>query len=259
MRSLQGGGFIGDFAVYLGGEEQTPHPWMAKEMRRESVQKELCGLTPGYAPYVSAVVPTAYIGKRATIPETWIELQNCPNALGLGQIGEDANPAEILYALITNTDWGVAENPDVVDRESLVKMGETLKKEGIGLSVQLTSKSKAQALIDKICEHINAVRFSHPATGKLTFRLIRDDYKVQECLRLSPVELQQSGHLPPRLVGNHLGSVRVVHRPRQSIRSRDNSGTRSRQHRDPSWRTDGKDIRLYLFHDTGQRQMGGRA
>ena len=211
MRSLQGGGFIGDFAVYLGGEEQTPHPWMAKEMRRESVQKELCGLTPGYAPYVSAVVPTAYIGKRATIPETWIELQNCPNALGLGQIGEDANPAEILYALITNTDWGVAENPDVVDRESLVKMGETLKKEGIGLSVQLTSKSKAQALIDKICEHINAVRFSHPATGKLTFRLIRDDYKVQECLRLSPVELQQSGHLPPRLVGNHLGSVRVVH------------------------------------------------
>lgn len=182
----EGGGFIGDFAVYLGGEEQTPHPWMAKEMRRESVQKELRGLTPGYAPYVSAVVPTAYIGKRATIPETWIELQNCPNALGLGQIGEDANPAEILYALITNTDWGVAEHPDVVDRESLVKMGETLKKEGIGLSVQLTSKSKAQALIDKICEHINAVRFSHPATGKLTFRLIRDDYKIEECLRLNP-------------------------------------------------------------------------
>ncbi len=65
-------------------------------------------------------------------------------------------------------------------------MGETLKKEGVGLSVQLTSKSKAQTLIDKICEHINAVRFSHPATGKLTFRLIRDDYKIENCLRLNP-------------------------------------------------------------------------
>ena len=180
----EGGGFIGEMHCYLGGENQGADAWMIKQMSSDSVQAELRGLTPAYRSFVSIVVPTAYIGKSATIPETWIELQDCPNKLGLGPIGEDANPAEILYELHVNNDWGLAESPELINKNSLVKVGEVLKKEGVGISIEIPNINQAQNLIDKICEHINAVKFSDPKTGKLTYRLIRDDYNVDELMRI---------------------------------------------------------------------------
>lgn len=178
------GGFVGDIRVYLGGDSQGTDSWMVQQMSKDSVQENLRGLTPAYRPFVSVVVPTAYVGKQATIPETWIELQDCPNTLGLGQIGEDANPAELLYEIHTNNDWGLAEPADLLNLDSLIMIGKTLLNEGVGLSVQINSITKAQTLSDKICEHINAVKFLDPVTGKLTFRLIRDDYDVDSCLHL---------------------------------------------------------------------------
>jgi len=185
------GGFVGNLHVYLGSDGQDPDPWMVRQMNQSSVQEELRGLTPAYRPYVSTVVPTAYIGKQATIPTLWIELQNCPNHLGLGQIGEDANPAEVIYEIITNNDWGLAESQDNLDLDALTVMGKTLCEEGLGISIQLTSIIKGQSVIDNICDHINAARFSDPHTGKLVFRLIRDDYDVNTCLRLDTSNCSQ--------------------------------------------------------------------
>ena len=187
----EGGGFVGNFHVYLGGDSQGVDAWMVSQMNAASVQEDLRGLTPAYRPFVSIVVPKAYIGKQATIPETWIELQNCPDNLGLGQIGEDANPAEIIYEILTNNDWGLAESADNIDRDALIAMGETLKEEGIGLSVRLDNTEKAQDLIDNICAHINAVRFADPHTGKTVFKLIRDDYNVDEALILDETNCSQ--------------------------------------------------------------------
>lgn len=194
------GGFIGDIRVYLGGNRQPADNWMQKQMNNDSIPEELRGLTPAYRPFVSIVVPTAYIGKSATIPETWIEFSNCPNGLGLGAIGEDANPAEILYELHINKSWGLAESPELIDGEALKKIGAALKTEGIGISVQISSKTQAQNLIDNILEHINAVKYADPVTGKLTFKLIRDDYNTDELMRLdtcilSSVEISRPGWL----------------------------------------------------------------
>jgi len=164
--------------------KENKNNWMVQQMSKDSVQEKLRGLTPAYRPFVSIVVPTSYIGKQATIPETWIELQNCPDTLGLGQVGEDANPAELLYEIHTNNDWGLAESPELINIDSLITIGKTLADEGVGLSIQINSITKAQTLSDNICEHINAVKFLDPVTGKLTFRLIRDDYNIDNCLHL---------------------------------------------------------------------------
>lgn len=187
----EGGGFVGNLHVYLGGDSQGVDSWMVSQMNAASVQEDLRGLTPAYRPFVSIVVPKAYIGKQATIPETWIELQNCPDNLELGQVGEDANPAEIIYEILTNTDWGLAEKAENIDREALIRMGETLKEEGVGLSIRLDNTTKAQDLIDNICAHINAVRFADPHTGQTVFKLIRDDYDVNEALILDESNCSQ--------------------------------------------------------------------
>lgn len=174
------GGFVGDFRVYLGSDNQPADSWMVQQMSGNTIQAELRGFTPAYRDFVSVVVPTAYIGKQSTIPTTWLELQNCPDNLGLGQIGEDANPAEVLYEIHTNQDWGLAESAEQLDIEALIQIGQTLAEEKIGISVQLNSKSDAASLIDTICEHINAVKYADPRTGKIVFKLIRDDYDTEE-------------------------------------------------------------------------------
>jgi hypothetical protein len=178
----ENGGFIGDIKVYLGGATQPADPWMIEQMSAESVQEELRGLTPAYRPFVSIVVPTAYIGKQASIPATYLDIQWIPNRLGLGGIGEnDANPAEIIYELHVNKEWGLGRDPSELDIDSLIALGIALKKEGHGVSVKISNKPEAKELIDNLCNHLDMVRFVEPSTGKLVFRLIRDDYD-RDCL-----------------------------------------------------------------------------
>lgn len=173
----ESGGFVGEMHIYLGGDTQQADPWMVGQMKADSIQEELRGLTPAYRPFVSVVVPTAYVGKQATIPETWLELQMCPNSLTLGQIGEDANPAELLYEMHINKEWGLCENPELLDVDSLMAVGKKLKEENLGTTIKLEqNKSAAREIYNSICEHVNMVRYVDPRTGKLTFKLIRDDY-----------------------------------------------------------------------------------
>ncbi len=172
----ENGGFVGEIRAYLGGDNQQADAWMQQQMNTESVQESLRGFTPAYRPYVSLVVPTAYIGKSATIPETWIELQNIPNLSGYGAIGEDANPAEVIYEAHTNAKWGLGESPDLLDLDSLLAMARKLHEEGIGITVVIKETTDAKTLISAIMEHINAVKYIEPSTGKLVFKLIRDDY-----------------------------------------------------------------------------------
>jgi hypothetical protein len=161
----EGGGFIGDIRIYLGGKNQNPDSWMKEQLSAESVQEELRGLVPAYRPFVTTVVPTAYIGKSATIPKMWYEVQCIPNRLGLGAIGEDCNPAEVLYEIHVNKKWGLGQSDDVLDKDALIKIGQTLKNEGLGITVVIKDKGAARAVVDTICEHLDIVRYQDPKLG----------------------------------------------------------------------------------------------
>lgn len=180
----ENGGFAGELRFYLGGDAQQPDPWMQGQMSNANVPASLQGLTPAYRQFATVVMPTSYIGKRATLPALWVEMSNLPDALGLGPIGDDANPAEAIVEIITNTDWGLGESIDTLDLDALRQMGATLADEGLGVSLRLDATRKAADVLDAICEHIGAVRCADPATGKLAFRLIRDDYDPGDCRTL---------------------------------------------------------------------------
>ncbi|WP_371374352.1 phage tail protein [Sporomusa aerivorans] len=175
----EGGGFIGDVRIYLGGAEQPADSWMVEQMSADSVQEELRGLTPAYRPFVSAVVPTAYVGKQAQVPNMYFDMQWIPNRLGLGGIGDnDANPMECIYEMTVNNEWGLGKDPAVLNVDSMLACGKTLAEEGRGVSIKITSRTEVSTIIDNLCEHLDMVRYDDPQTGKLTFKLIRDDYDI---------------------------------------------------------------------------------
>lgn len=195
----EGGGFTGEVRYYFGNSTQPKDPWMIEQMKASTIPDDLKGLTPKYPMYLSCVVSNkdkktgAYIGKQATIPEMWFEVVNYPDRLSKKykdsklepMIGQDANPAEVIYEILVNDYWGCDYNTDdnVIDEESLVKLGLACQKEGLGISCLINSVAKAGDYINNILVHISGVKFDDPKTGKLTFKLIRNDYDVEKIPR----------------------------------------------------------------------------
>lgn len=106
----------------------------------------------------------------------------------LGRIGDDCNPAEVIYEILINSDWGCNydANIDVIDMDSLLMLGATCEEEGLGISCFINNTAQAYVYIDKILNHINAVKYDSNVTGKLTFKMIRNDYEVQKLKIFNP-------------------------------------------------------------------------
>ena len=157
-----------------------------------NIPAELKGLTPRYPMYMTCVIPTAYIGKQSTIPEMWFEVVNYPYRLAelvgrskddWSRLKDDSNPAEVIYEILKNKDWGCDYDDDRVDIDSLVKLGDICAEEGLGISCHINAVDKVSAYLNKILNHINGTCFDDPKTGKLTFLLIRADYDVMKIKR----------------------------------------------------------------------------
>lgn len=177
----ENGGFVGDIRFYFGTDTQPKDSWMVDQMTKsENIPTELKGLTPRYPMYMTCVIPQAYIGKQATIPEMWFEVVNYPNRLGLGKIGDDLNPSEAIYEMYKNENWGLKAPDAGIDADSLIKMGQTLADEKMGVSCLINNTADASSYITSILNHVNGIKYDDPRTGKLTFKLIRPDYDVKD-------------------------------------------------------------------------------
>jgi len=239
----ENGGFVGDIDIYFGGQGNTHNPWMVSQMSLDTVQEEVRGLTPLYKPFLTAVVPQAYIGKQSNIPSMWFEIVNYPTnlaekykdqlpidyiaeknelqdkitaienipletrtaiqntnlasyksqmtaletrgALHLGKLGEDANPAEAIFEICINEDWGCDIDEDKIDIDSLYELGKTCEKEDMGVSLQISQVTPARTVIGTILSHINGLCYDDAKTGKLKFKLIRNDYDETKLLTLT--------------------------------------------------------------------------
>lgn len=234
----EGGGFVGDVRFYLGGYAQPKDSWMVGQMGASTIEADLRGLTPQYPMFITCVIPKAYIGKQATIPEMWFEVVNYPNTLSientaylsnrymqdvrdvsdalaviaaipplnrtpeqkvefeyltakydrlvsmpvyhLGKLGDDLNPAEAIYEILTNDHWGCGYDGERIDVVSLLELGITCEKEELGVSMLMNTRQSAREYLERVLYHINGVMYDNPSTGKLSFKLIRGDYDESE-------------------------------------------------------------------------------
>ena len=98
----------------------------------------------------------------------------------LGRLGDDENPAEAIYEILMNENWGCNYEKDRIDIPSLVKLGAITEIEGLGVSCLINNIATAGSYINKILDHINGVCYDDPKTGKLTFKLLRDNFDENE-------------------------------------------------------------------------------
>ena len=110
----------------------------------------------------------------------------------LGNWQYASNPGGMIYECLTNTDWGLGENPNVIDKGSFEGAAFTLYQENFGLSMIWTRQSKIESFIGEILNHIQGALFVNPATGKHTLKLLRGDYVVENLPLITPSNAQLS-------------------------------------------------------------------
>lgn len=119
-----------------------------------------------------------------------------------GPIGNgEANPAAVIYDILTN-EWGRLGNPtSSVDIASFVDVATTLRDEEHGISVVVQQPNEAQDLIETILRQIDGVLYEDPITRQYTLRLIREDYVVGDLPVIDPSNVARD-HEPPHKPGS---------------------------------------------------------
>ena len=117
----------------------------------------------------------------------WPDYEVNATSSGYDEDFADANPAYVLVYILTNTinpndPWAgyLKIDESLVDIDAFKTAGTTLKTEGCGISFTMDDSKKAGDWIDEICRHIDAKVFFDDTIGKITIKLIRDDYDVDD-------------------------------------------------------------------------------
>jgi hypothetical protein len=95
----------------------------------------------------------------------------------MGQsLGDDADPAAVIYDLLTSP-WGKLGFPaSKVDRASFQAASATLFRERHGYSRAIDQAEDATQVIGDVLRQTDAMFYEEPTTGQLVLKLVRNDY-----------------------------------------------------------------------------------
>lgn len=200
------GGVQGNIDIMMGEPSQVANPYLLSK---------ISGLLPAFRGVVSAVFNSFYMGCSNPYPKPpeW-RVKRIPAKSWLAywsDIDGSANPAHILYEIITHADWGMGYSGTDIDTDSFELAAETLFDEGFGLNFIVSSGDDFNSFIGMIMEHINAVFYVSASTGKFVLKLLREgeesvgNYDESNC-NLEAYERPNYGEL--------INEISVVFRPR---------------------------------------------
>ena len=126
-----------------------------------------------------------YFGDSPTLPPYSFIIENPVTIPGYEDVtapigNGDANPAAVIYDVLTNPFGRVGLDPALVDVDSFADVAATLRDEEHGISIVFAGSEDAQRIVRTILDQIDGVMYVDPATGKLVLGLIREDYVVAD-------------------------------------------------------------------------------
>lgn len=163
------GGIIGTFRWYPGLETQTTNSYISSFQQQG-------GDTPAYRGTAYGVWEGGYIGNSENIRPWAFEISRYPDGLSLGSganINLDANPANVAYEALTNTDWGLGVPASDIETADFSSAGSAFVTEDNGFSFLLDGPMEASNLIEEIERQTDSVIYLDRLTGKWRMRLIR--------------------------------------------------------------------------------------
>lgn len=176
---LGNGGVVGTLRFFAGTVNQAVSSYL------DDFQLE-GGKTPAYRGtcYLAPSADPIYIGNSTSIKPWKFELRRIPNGLGLSagdaelNGGNDCNPANVLYEIFTDLEWGLGQPGAKIDTTSFSNAAATLADEGNGFSFLLDREMKAIDLVELVEQQISGKVFFNTVSAKWQIRLARADYDI---------------------------------------------------------------------------------
>lgn len=211
-----GGGIDGTLRLHEGSETQAVNAYLTAFQSPQPAYRGTC--------YV--VWEGGYIGNSTAIKPWAFELERFPNGLALTDgkhivNSKDANPAAVLYELLTDTDWGFGFLPSKIDAVSLRAAGDTLHAEGNGFSMLLDRGIQARELKAEIERQIDGVLFLDQETGLWKINLIRGGYDIDTIPQLTAANIKSVEHFARATWKETVNQVRVKFNNRDKLYAED--------------------------------------
>ncbi|HEU0074007.1 MAG TPA: phage tail protein [Dehalococcoidia bacterium] len=164
------GGVEGTVDVEMGGAAQATNSYLVAQL----------GDVPAFRGILALVLRQPYLGTVPRFKPWSVTGRRTPGGwpgAGSALIGEDANPAHIIYELITHQTWGMGYGDTRIDIGSFDAAATTLAAEGFGLSFEWRdAQQDVGDFLLTVLRHIDASAYVDPETGRWRLALARDDY-----------------------------------------------------------------------------------
>lgn len=181
------GGVEGPLEIYMGESNQSISQALRNMLGgrqpqfRGVVTMFFDGLVCAMSPYPKA---WKFKTRRSTAGwegGVWYEPKCLIKMTGYDAAGKEfeihaMNPVHIIYECQSNVAWGRGLDRSQIDDVSFRKAADQCYTEGFGLCMRWTRQDTLQAFMQLILDHVGGVLSVSKQTGKLTIRLIRDDY-----------------------------------------------------------------------------------
>ena len=147
------------------------------------------------------------------IQSVWTTVMRSPKCIGMdpniAMIGDDANPAHMIFECLTNTDWGMGSPTNGINVTSFNAAAQTLYNEGFGLSMMWSQQAEIERFVAEIQDHIQAMIFQDPLNGLLTMKLLRDDYNPLTVPEVNPANAKM-GSFERKMWGETTNEIAVT-------------------------------------------------
>jgi len=191
---------MGGFGVYAVDRGTTPEE--AADTTPPYRGQVMLSLRQWYCAQPSLPLISAVVTNPITIPG--YETETAP-------IGADqANPAAVIYDLLTNAWGGVGSSTSDIDLTSFVAVAETLRDEQHGISIALARTTDARQVIEDVLRQIDGVLYQEPTTRKYVLRLIREDYTLGLLPILDESNIVGQPKLTSSMWSETVNEVRVI-------------------------------------------------
>ena len=181
----KGGGVAATVQIYPGTNTQLIDPYLESQIPLLPAHRGLAYLV-WQGPSQNQ---SGYIGTAPNIRPMHFVVKRVPQLLSSyfsGGLNGDANPAEMIFEILTNQDWGLGLPESQIDISAFRTAAGVLKKEQFGLSMTWDQVSTIESVIDEILRHIDAELFVGLTTGQYTLQLIRDNQESDNTIQLNP-------------------------------------------------------------------------
>lgn len=196
------GGFVSNISFTSGKNNEEPNPEIQKHFPE----------TPAYVGISTVVLEDALLGRVPHLHAMYFEASRYTDGMGLGilaKIGDDVNPVEVLFQILTSKWGGLNFDTNRLDFDSFKKCADVLYQEKNGMSLLISSPNDGKRVLKEILRQIEGIIYQNPYTGKLVLRLIRKDYDLLELPKLNEDNVVSLRHYSQSSWDDTMNQVRV--------------------------------------------------